>query len=453
MKVDKESIVLYSLHIVRHEDGEREYRKEQIANAMGVAPNTFDLYLYRLVKRGLINRKKKRYQKDINKTITFTTDGFEEIERIEKTVDKLLLTTERHNISNMIKVQTILNRIKDPLEKVFFLSLYQKVKYFDLPMYLKTLRVAKMDINIVDIFSDLEVRSEEKTRLSFVESFYNTCLYGGAREGLSMEDVWKENDTNTLLVLAEANLRQGKIDEAREIHRYILDMRKDMTQNQWFKIQIDQAQALRKEGKMEEAVSHLDEVNKMTENKIFLAYLKGIKSMILANTGEHDKALELYHSAISSLNKFGLPILLSITHNNRGVNYFLMRRYEDAEKDWIKARRYAKDAGSHYGEAIVLPNLADIAVRGGKFDLADSYLKRARSIFEETSDYEGFAIVEFNYAIFYLFKGDIDKALECFKRSREIAFPLPPKQERDGLKEYFLSCVEETGMGPIENLI
>ncbi len=453
MKIAKESLALYSLDLIRGKDGGREYRVEQVANAMGISPNTFNLYVSRLVKEGLITKQKKRYLKDLNQTVTFSQKGSDEVQNIENRVGELLLTTDRHNVPKMIKVSSILGRIKDPLERVFFLSLYHKVRYFDLPMYLNTLRMAKMDVNMVDIFSDLEIDKKDTTRLSFVESFYNTGLWGKIDKELPMEDVWKENDTNTLLVLAEAYLRQAKIDEARVIHRYITDMRGDITQNQWFKIQIDEANALRKEGKMEEAMEFLDKVSEETDNKKHNALIKSIKGLVFALTGDREKALELYRSAIASFNTFGLPILLSIVHNYRGYTHFINDYHEDAEKDWIKARRYAKDAGSRYGEAMILPNLADIAVRAGKFDLAEKYLKRAHAIFEETGDHEGFSIVEYNYAIFHIFKKDIDSAIECFDRSNEIAYPLPSPQEKKELRGYFIKCALEKGYENIESRV
>ena len=82
MKIDKESLALYSLSLIRGEDGEREYRVEQVANAMGISPNTFNLYVSRLVKGELITKQKKRYLKDLNQTVTFSQKGLNEIQNI-----------------------------------------------------------------------------------------------------------------------------------------------------------------------------------------------------------------------------------------------------------------------------------------------------------------------------------------------------------------------------------
>ena len=451
MKIDKQSLALYSLFLIREDDRGREYHSEHVANAMGISPNTLDLYISRLVKKGYIIKQKKRYLKDLNQTVSFTQEGLEEVERIRGQVNALLLTTDRHNIPKIIKVIVILDRIRDPLEKVFFLLLYHKVRSFDLPMYLNTLRMAKMDINLVDIFSDMDVGSEEKVTLPFVESFYSTSLWGKIDAELPLDDVWRENYTNTLLLLAEAYLRQGKMKEARTIHSYLLDMRGDITQNQWFKIQVDIAQALRKEGKTDEALDHLDELLKELDNKKYIAYVKNLKGVILAYVDRNEESIELLNSAINSYNAFGIPLLLSLAHNNRGVTNFIMDRKEDAKKDWIKSRRYAKDANSHYGEAIVLPNLADITMREGNFDLAQSYLDRANEIFMDTNDAEGFAIVRFNEAVLSLFKRDQEKALELFRESEEVAFPLPPPQQKKVLRDYFLEVANELGLKEIED--
>ena len=155
--------------------------------------------------------------------------------------------------------------------------------------------------------------------------------------------------------------------------------------------------------------------------------------------------------AISSFNAFGIPLLLSLTHNNRGVTNFMMGRMEDAKKDWTKARRFAKEANSHYGEAVVLPNLADIMMREGNFKLAQSHLKRANEIFMETNDAEGFAIVKFNEAILFLFKKEQDKALELFRESETVAYPLPSPQRKKILREYFLEVARELDLKEIEN--
>ena len=119
------------------------------------------------------------------------------------------------------------------------------------------------------------------------------------------------------------------------------------------------------------------------ENKVYIAYAKMTMALYKFYTGDREEYKELFKSAISSLSTHGLPLFLAIAYNYRGICNFT-----EAENDWIKARKYAKEAKSIFAEARILPNLADIAMKKGKFDLASRYLDRSSEVFSDYSDYE-----------------------------------------------------------------
>ena len=454
MKIGKEALVLYSIHLIVGEESHGgPYTTLHLSGAMGISESTLDLYLSRLTKRGLITRKKLRYEKDIGRKIFLTDSGREEVGKVEELLGSLLLTTERHLVPTCIRVVGILEKIPDPLERIFFLSVYDKNKRFDLPMFLETLRLSKQEINLIHILADRGMDSGGTGRTTFIEAFFNTSLYGDLEKDILERDIWKEKDIDALLILAEAKQRSGQFQESLSLHEYILSPRFKITQNQWFKARIDQAQTHRKMGDTDESLRILDEVLDQVDDKIYLAYAKEVKAKVYSHMGEYERAIELFRSSIGAFKTFGLPLMLSIAINNRGVLYFSMNEFDLAEKEWIKARRLAKEARSDFAEAIVLPNLADLAARSGNFDLSKNYLSRAYGIFEGLGDVEGLAAVEFNLSLMYLEMRNDEEAVSHFKLSESIAYPLPSPHERMERRKDFIGRANRYGLEDVGNLI
>lgn len=455
MKLKKEQLVLYTLGLFNEPSHSgKDANWELISSALGITSNTLDLYMTKLSKKGHIQRIKKKYARDIRSRFEITESGKEELENVREIIGHLQLTEDRHNIPACLTVKEILKRIKNPLEKVFFLTLYNQNKYFDLPSFLDMLKLSKEETGLINIFCDLDGTDCGTRKESFVEAFFRASLYGEVDTKMLTSDTWKREDIDALIVLAESRLRMGKLEDTKLIHNYLLSPEVELTQNQWFLVMMDWCLLMSREGKLDESIDHLDQVIKMVENKVYLSYAKMIKARCLfVKKCEKSVYMDLFNSSIKSFKTFGLPLFLSMAYNYRGVCNFVNRDFEDAEKDWVRARRYAKEADSAYAEAKILPNLADIAMKKGKFDLARNYLESARKTFEIMNDYEGLSIIEFNLALFHIESGNVDQAVKHFQLCNEIAFPLPSPQDRKIFREEVINRANENGIEGMKSLI
>ncbi|MDG6224742.1 MAG: tetratricopeptide repeat protein [Candidatus Thermoplasmatota archaeon] len=454
MKLGKEDLVLFSIYLIS-KDGkpDQNYRKDQLANALGISDSTLNLYMTRLRSDGLITRTKKKFAPDIRGTTDLTREGMRRVTQIDSMIDSMVLTEERHSIPSCIEVRTILRKINDIMERIFFLALYTQNKYFDLPMFLNTMKVSREDTTLLNIFSNIDANPCGTRHESFVETFFNASLYGEIDKDIVTSDIWRKEDIDALIILAEAKMRMGKFEDCSMILNHLLTDRTDLNYNQWFIIKIDQVHLLRKQNRDEEALSILNDMLMTVENRICLSLVKMNKGVILFFMGDREEYSELLRSAISSFSIHGLSLFLAMAYNVRGVTFFILERDDEAESDWLKARKYAREARSEFAEAKVMPNLADIAMKKGKFDLSKGYLKRAHEIFSSYNDYEGLAIVELNYALLYIEMRDLDKALEHFAKCKEVAFPLPTEKELVIFREEIIKRAREKGFEGVENII
>jgi tetratricopeptide (TPR) repeat protein len=444
MKVSRDELVLLGLELlIYRRERNDSYTKEDLSNALDISQKTLNEYFTKLKKAGLIERNQKKFIKDLDIIIKLTPDGRKRVKMIEDTVDRMVLTPEHHNIPACIEVKEIIKRLRDPLEILFFLSLYSSMNDFDLIMFLDALKISKTDHNIVRIFSDMELDEGEPAKVPFIVTFSKSTFHGRTEKDLAGDDPSMTEDINAMLIIAESNQKQGKLKDALNLYNHILSPRNRISQNQWFIARMGLVQTKRKMGEFQVAFKLLEETMEMTNNKTFLAYSRQLKALMYSIMGGYDESMKLYNSAIRSFHSSGLPLMLSIAYNNRGTLYYRKIDYPNAEEDWKKARKYAKEAKSEYCEAVILTNLAELRARDGNFNLAIRYLKRAFNIIREIGDYESMAGVEFNLSLVYIMKGDRKKALDSFNQSMKTAFPLPSPPEKEEWKKTLINFSNE----------
>lgn len=454
MRISRDELVLLGLDKLINDRGPRDpYTREDLATALDISVKTLNEYLTKLVKADLIDRNQRKFIKDLDTIITITSKGLERVKMIQSNVDKMVLTPEHHNIPSCIKVRTILDRIQDPLEMLFFLSLYASKKDFDLIMFLDALKITRADSNIVNIFSDMDLDEGEIARVPFIVTFSKTSFHGDFEKEILEKDGWEERDVNALLIIAESEQKQGKLNDALTLYQYILSGKNKITQNQWFIARMGLVHTYRKMGEFDSALKILSDTEDNTDNKTFLSYSKQVRALIWMIQGRYEDAMKLFNSSIRSFKTFGLPLMLSIAYNNRGTLYYRMDDFDNAQEDWKKARRYATEAKSEYCEAAIIGNLADVYARQGKFDIALKYLKKAEKITKGIGDLEMLSTTYFNYSLVYIMMKEFDKALNIFKLSNEIAYPLPSPIEKEERRKFILECGNENGFQNIESMI
>jgi tetratricopeptide (TPR) repeat protein len=445
MPIRKEELALFSLSLLKKFDkpGVR-FTKDQVAMAMDISPKTLDLYMTNLKRKKMIERNKKKYVNDFRETYNITDIGNQDKLRIEENINNDYLTPENHNIPSIVPITRILNRIEDPLEKIFFLTLYTMVKSFDLPMYLETIKTAKQDSTMVNALSVI-TESKDEVNFPLIETFFRSCFYGDIDiEELEHGSCYGEN-LNTLLIVAEASYKKGKYNDALAIYDHILASSEKINQGQWFIARIGKALVLSKKGDIEKSLELLDKTYDLINNPIYQAYTWQMKARILSTTDNKIESKELFDKCIRSFHSSGVPLLLAIAYNNRGILHYRNGNIQYAEEDWNKSRKYVTESKSTYSEACLLPNLASIMIHKGDLIKAEKYLKRSKEIFSDLGDYEGVAIADLNYSFLFLEKEDFKKALEFFRDSENLAFPSPSQEERKERRDAFVERAKEKG--------
>ncbi|MFO8050840.1 MAG: tetratricopeptide repeat protein [Thermoplasmatota archaeon] len=450
MGLKKEEIVLYAIDLLGQVDKEDiRFSKKQLATALDISDKTLDLYLTKLSNKGLIERIKKHFRKDIRDSVSISKKGRTEIDRIKQQVSKEQLTPERHNITTMMPLGTILGRIRDPLERIFFLSLFSRSKRFDLPMYLETIRTSKARNNIVNLIHEME-DGGDTDEIPVVETFFQTCFYGLSNIQNVLEQEGKHQDPGTLLIVAEASFRQGRYNDARMIYEHLLSGKIPITQYHWTIASINIAFLKFKEGSPEEALNELDEIIAVNDNKILNAYTIQMKARVLATSGRDDEALDLYTTALNSFGKFGLPLLQAVTYNNRGIVHFRKKEFEKAEEQWQRCRKLSRKTRTPFVEGCACINLSSIERLRGNFEISAQYLNDFYDFYKDIDDQESLAYLDFNYSLLYLDMKEKEKALEHFKLSETIAYPSPSPMEREERRKMFLECARKNGYDDIE---
>ncbi|MGA1821926.1 MAG: tetratricopeptide repeat protein [Thermoplasmatota archaeon] len=453
MKMDKESLVLYSIYLVsRDPDDSFTYTRKHISQALNITQNTLDrTYISGLKNKGYLEIRKKMYTGGEIRDITITEDGIKRIKEIEEKLSGMTLTPENHNIQTYVKITQILKIIRNPLDRIFFLAVHNRYSSFDLMILLEEFRIRNSELSIINLARDLE-NPGEMGRRAFVDYFIDMSFYGSL--DFNQDDLSNSESIDALLLRAESFRKQGdKIGKAREIYEWILSNPEYIDQNQWFVANIGLAHTVRKMGDTDHAFEILDGIIESTDNKYYIAYTKEIKAYIYSQMNEFGKSLELFRSSISAFNNFGFSLLLALGYNNRGILYFKMDDFKQAESDWKRARKYAREANSRYIEAITIGNLADIYMKKGKLDKSKGLLDQAEELFQSLKDMDKIASIEFNRALLYVEQKDLDKALHHFTLSETIAQPLPSPPERRERREEFIKRGLEKGFDHIENYL
>lgn len=291
----KEDLVLYSLYRLLTLDLEsRAYNRNHLSNALDISIGTLDLYLTKLKNGGFILRNKKKYPKSLSDSVEITNDGINRANEIRKSINGEFLTPENHNIQSMVSLGVVLDRIRDPLEEILFLSLYHSIRTFDLKSYLQMMKDLRADSNMVRVLSDLQ-EGPEHTSLPVAGAFFRACFFGDiSPDDLMRADNYCDNVFNLLLV-AEANQKQGRLKQALTIYEHLLSGKMKLTENQWVIAKTGLGLTLFKDGKTEQAVEIIRSVIDKTGNKIMKAYGKQVMARILSSS---ERMVRLWSSTI-----------------------------------------------------------------------------------------------------------------------------------------------------------
>ena len=224
-----------------------------------------------------------------------------------------------------------------------------------------------------------------------------------------------------------------------------------------------QANALREQGAMEEAISKFFEAEKAAKSvydlptmagvyrgigkihwrmgdldramdflKKSLDYLKAAEmgaehgetlidmGIVQSRLGNSEAAIEYYTRAIEELKKGSWLYPLGRAYNNLGVEHLVMGNLKDAIRVWEKTIEIYKEVGNKRGLIYALANISDAYSQIKQCNRAIKCLDMAMSIVNETDDDVARALVFSNYGMVYGKLGKWDKAIRSFDSSLTI---------------------------------
>jgi len=141
-------------------------------------------------------------------------------QHVGRLIELSLDRTEIRRISLSQKIADI-DLLYDPLEEILFISIYFSLTSFDIYDLLRTLKDLRVDSNMVRTLTELQ-QEPQQPAMNIGGALFRACFYGD----IPPEQFLKEDGTDTnvfdLLLIAEANQKQGRLKEAASIYNHLL---------------------------------------------------------------------------------------------------------------------------------------------------------------------------------------------------------------------------------------
>ncbi len=229
---------------------------------------------------------------------------------------------------------------------------------------------------------------------------------------------------HTRLSLAFTAWKQGRWAEAEELYRDVLAAARACGDR------ADAANALSSlglclmdQGKSVEAERPLREAMDLhaeLQDRRGQAVAAGNLARLAVTRGELKVAREWYHEALIGLRAMGDRRLEAIVTRNLGVLWLSLGAPREAEDQFRFALAVARETEDRWNEGNVLSDLAEVLMVDGRHAEALPKYEGALVIAKEVGDRKSAAIVTGNLAVCHHVMGNIDKAAELNRSSREL---------------------------------
>lgn len=412
-----------------------------------------DLYLCKLKSAGLIDRRKKRFARDLRGIIELTPSGRNRLRGIRNTMEGKVLSSKFHNISGAVTLRSILERIKDPVEKVFFLSLFNYNTSFDLVTYLMLSEMSRDETNLLNVLACNGQPWLKGRSGSFPDQLFNASLYGNIDAEVLSSAFWEKGSEDVLLLLAEAKIKIGRLEEAKMVHDHLLSSVEGLNDDQKLVLTMDRAAYLVRYGEHLTAIKELEIEGRRNDNEVHKALLELMRASIIVYHLDRSSKKDHFKKCIKTFDSLDLPLLSSRAYGIRGMAYLRFGDIERAEEDLVNARKAAVRAGSPMAEARALLDLSKLAFQKGKFDLAMSYLKRSKVIFQKTSILEPASYAEFQMALLEVERGRTKQSVMHYRNCALVAQPLPSVLTLMSYRDQLERIALEKGNEDVQKLI
>jgi len=161
-------------------------------------------------------------------------------------------------------------------------------------------------------------------------------------------------------------------------------------------------------------------ISKAIELDYNLITAKLLLGKTYSDTGEYDKAMEIYTPTLKQAEELGDKRGMGNSINSIGVVYRNKGDYDKALDYFERSLAIAEELGNKYGIGGGLNNIGVVYRNKGDYDKALDYYERSLAIVEELGNKYGIGGCLGNIGVVYDLKGDYDKALDYYKRSLAI---------------------------------
>ena len=149
-----------------------------------------------------------------------------------------------------------------------------------------------------------------------------------------------------------------------------------------------------------------------------------------SETGDYDKAMEIYTSALKQSGELGDKYGMEYSLNNIGSVHYYKGDYDKALDYYGRSLAIQEELGDKRGMGTSLNNFGNVHWNKGGYDKALDCYNRALKINEELGNKRGMGYILHNIGGVHWNKGDYDKALDCYNRALKINEELGDKPGR-----------------------
>lgn len=422
MKIGSDELILFSIGYLRGRNKEiPAISKIDLSRALELRVDTLNKKLSSMRKKEHL--KKEKMEGVIGHALT--EKGRELYQTLHDDFMKLDLKPDLHSVSNLCRLEDVLDYMKDPFNIITVTYHVSRAKTLDVVDIIRLDKARRPGSRENEIINEL-LRNRGKIDQSMNDLIEELTLIG--KKGPGIGETRRFDSVPSAIITAEMRSRRGRDIEAKAIYESLLKNRARLDPAYWIFCIVGLIKCSKVLESQEKAVELTDRFLETVDDPPSIAMLKKNKADILQDMGRFDEAEAIYQKIIRTLRGVDMPHMKMMVMNNLGVLHFRKGNENDAMELWKKARSIAMKNELPWMEAISNVNLSDPYAKNGKTERARQLLRSSRQYFEKINDQEGISEYNFNMALVCVEEGNRDLSLSYFKQCED--FPLQYKEKR-----------------------
>jgi len=426
--VNKAQRIFYGLSLFKLDDGTipESIHDTNIRKAFSITRSRMNGYLSEMRKHGILER--------IDREDRITTKGSEALAGTKAILNNSMIDPVKHNLSERTSLGRLLDRMRDPLEKIILLEIVSVNPSADLDVYLEACRMRDVE----------EIRKMTSEKYKALEGIDTSSLHDviSSRTFYGETNILKDDNP---LVLAEISFEKGNINQAKDLFQRVLES-SDLNRSEEIVARIGLIKIENLKGNFElvreMAVRLKDAANTSTQN----AYIDMCYGWLLKENGHSDEGCSILKRCSRIFKRTGYTLLEGKCETYLGIHYFYDDRLLEARFHLDKAMKACKEGGHEYLRNYVKLNLHDVYLKEGDIEAADRMLSSAEKYFQELGlDLYGIAGCHFNRSLIQIERGDPVAALRSMYEAMNVAYPLPGPRLSLKWRDVFNARMREKG--------